>query len=44
MLILKFILLYDCALPIIVYSVEGNDKLFHHVYLGDQVLNFLKGK
>ena len=44
MLILKFILLCDCALPIIVYKVECNDELSHHVYLGDQVLNFLKDK
>lgn len=37
MLILKFILFYDCALPIIVSNVECDDKSSHHVYLGDNV-------
>ena len=37
MLILKFSLFYDCALPIIVSNVECNDKSSHHVYLGDNV-------
>ena len=44
MLILKFIPFHDWERPAIVYDVEGNDKLLHHVYLGDQVLNFLKDK